>query len=200
MGKKATNAVPAPRNAPAPAPAATVNDTDWPSISQKDYLEVDVFEPDQILLIHNFLDPAECKAFCSFLEKLPLVVTPAAKRGEADRVNDRISIPSPSFAESLWTALGPHVGNIPSFQSHLSPPARASAFNSNIRLYRYSEGQYFGAHYDDSIRDPKAGMWSEWTLLVYLTGEEDGVEGGQDLFGRSGTDCILQTTYKKDNG
>lgn len=50
MGKKPTNAVPAPRNAPAPAPV--VKDTDWPPISQKDYLEVDVFEPDQILLIH----------------------------------------------------------------------------------------------------------------------------------------------------
>ena len=40
-------------------------------------------------------------------------------------------------------------------------------------------GQYFGQHYDDSIRNQKDKTWSEWTLLVYLTGEQNGVEGGQ---------------------
>jgi len=33
-------------------------------------------------------------------------------------------------------------------------------------------------HYDDSVRDPVTGAISEWTLLIYLTGAEDGVEGG----------------------
>lgn len=109
---------------------------------------------------------------------------------------DRISIQSPTFAAALWTALEPYVSSIPSFQTHLSPPAKPHSFNPNIRLYRYGEGegpttgcsrrsfglyvgQYFGAHYDDSTKDAKTKAWSEWTLLVYLTGVEDGVEGGE---------------------
>lgn len=34
-------------------------------------------------------------------------------------------------------------------------------------------------HYDDSVLDPLTGAKSEWTLLIYLTGIEDGVEGGE---------------------
>jgi hypothetical protein len=34
-------------------------------------------------------------------------------------------------------------------------------------------------HYDDSVRDPLTGSKSEWTLLIYLTGVEDRVEGGE---------------------
>jgi len=37
-------------------------------------------------------------------------------------------------------------------------------------------------HYDDSVRDPMTGAKSEWTLLIYLTGAEDGVEGGEVSF------------------
>lgn len=35
------------------------------------------------------------------------------------------------------------------------------------------------AHYDDSVRDAVTGHRSEWTLLVYLSGVEDGVAGGE---------------------
>ena len=34
-------------------------------------------------------------------------------------------------------------------------------------------------HYDDSIKDPLTGAKSEWTLLIYLSGVEDGVQGGE---------------------
>jgi len=37
-------------------------------------------------------------------------------------------------------------------------------------------------HYDDAVRDSLTGVKSEWTLLIYLTGVEDGVEGGETLF------------------
>ena len=55
----------------------------------------------------------------------------------------------------------------------------AHSLNSNIRVYKYVAGQYFGPHYDDSVRYTTTGAKSEWTLLIYLTGVEDGVEGGQ---------------------
>jgi len=46
-------------------------------------------------------------------------------------------------------------------------------------MYKYTPSQYFGPHYDDSVRDAETGAKSEWTVLVYLTGLEDGVEGGE---------------------
>jgi hypothetical protein len=112
-------------------------------------------------------------------------------------------------------------------------------------LYKYEKGQYFGAHYDDSVAgpplvieqstqlvqaaltdgvpteqaqadgsstdpkskhnakvpknkkkntNPKASQnllasglrttptWSEWTILIYLSGHEDGIVGGETVF------------------
>ncbi|KAF8321297.1 hypothetical protein DL93DRAFT_2130800 [Clavulina sp. PMI_390] len=157
----------------------------WPVVSRKDYVEAEVLEQDQIIVIADFLSPDECASFARFVAKQALTTTPPAKRGEADRVNDRISIQSENFAQSLYRALEPHVSHLASFQTHLSPAAQPVALNQNIRLYRYSDGQYFGPHYDDSISYTTASgenIWSEWTLLVYLTGVEDGVVGGETIF------------------
>ena len=55
----------------------------------------------------------------------------------------------------------------------------AHSLNSNIRLYKYTPSQHFNPHYDDSTRDAKTGAVSEWTLLIYLTGVEDSVQGGE---------------------
>lgn len=54
-------------------------------------------------------------------------------------------------------------------------------------MYKYTPSQYFGPHYDDSVRDPETEAKSEWTVLVYLTGIEDGVEGGEVTI--RGYDC-----------
>lgn len=56
------------------------------------------------------------------------------------------------------------------------------SLNPNIRIYAYSPGQLFKQHYDDEIIDPGSGLKSEWTLLIYLTGIEDGVQGGETAF------------------
>lgn len=46
-------------------------------------------------------------------------------------------------------------------------------------MYKYTPSQHFGPHYDDSVKDAATGAKSEWTLLIYLTGIEDGVKGGE---------------------
>jgi len=95
---------------------------------------------------------------------------------------DRISISSIPFAQRLFTVLSPHLPSFPYAASlkRLDVLARpAHSLNSNIRLYRYIVSQHFGKHYDDAVRDPETGADSEWTLLIYLTGIEDGVEGGE---------------------
>lgn len=93
---------------------------------------------------------------------------------------------SASFAEHLYSLLLPH---LPSFPYPL-PVGRSRsrddtknrlphACNSNIRIYKYTPSQHFGPHYDDSVKDAATGAISEWTLLIYVTGIEDGVKGGE---------------------
>jgi len=81
------------------------------------------------------------------------------------------------------------VPHLPSFPYPASAKGQRSdgprpphSLNSNIRVYKYTPDQYFGSHYDDSVRDPETGAKSEWTLLIYLTGVEDGVLGGETYF------------------
>lgn len=96
---------------------------------------------------------------------------------------DRFSVTSVPFAQQLHSVILPH---LPSFEYPASArgprsegPRPPHSLNSNIRVYKYTPDQYFGPHYDDSVRDPETGGKSEWTLLIYLTGVEDGVLGGE---------------------
>lgn len=102
---------------------------------------------------------------------------------------DRISIPSTTFASSLFTTLSPHLPDFPlpaslKRKSDTGTHRPAHSLNSNIRLYKYTPTQHFGPHYDESVTDFANGVSvrSEWTLLIYLTGIEDGVKGGETLF------------------
>lgn len=99
---------------------------------------------------------------------------------------DRFSISSVAFAQRLQDLLVPHLPSFPyptsAKRSNTNAPRFPHTFNSNIRLYKYTSTQHFGPHYDDSVRDPTTGAKSEWTLLIYLSGVEDGVEGGETNF------------------
>jgi len=166
---------------PKPIPKAVV----FPELSQKNHIRCDTFLEDQVLLLNNVFTPAECRTFVDLIESQPLELTPHKKRGEAVRVNYRVSISSPEFAGRLWTVLRPHLPSFPcpSSVTPLATGARmAHSLNSNIRLYKYTPSQHFNPHYDDSVRDAKTGAVSEWTLLIYLTGVEDNVRGGETIF------------------
>ncbi|KAH8117368.1 hypothetical protein DFH11DRAFT_1574601 [Phellopilus nigrolimitatus] len=167
----------------------------FPLISAKEGLVLKWAKPDQIVLIPNVLDDVECKLFVKFIEELPLELTPPPKKGEALRVNHRVSMHSPTFADTLFSVLLTHLPDFPYPPSKIVRKASnanpgttensarpAYSFNPNIRLYKYTEGQHFGCHYDDSVADSATGTHSEWTLLIYLSGKEDGVVGGETIF------------------
>ncbi|KIJ69221.1 hypothetical protein HYDPIDRAFT_80229 [Hydnomerulius pinastri MD-312] len=161
----------------------------FPDISPKDYLANRVLLEDQIILIDDFLSAEECKRFLKFIDELPLELTPPKKKGEAERVNYRFSVTSVAFAERLHSLMLPHLPSFPYALSVRRPavvdvdqPRLPHSCNSNIRMYKYTASQYFGPHYDDSVKDAATGARSEWTLLIYLSGVEDGVEGGETLF------------------
>ncbi|KAL4906132.1 hypothetical protein BDW74DRAFT_138943 [Aspergillus multicolor] len=158
--------------------------------------------PDQICLIRNVLPASLCKTYVCFLASLPLITTPGKpKKGDAVRVNDRFQIQDAAFAENLWrgTALRELVTNpSPIDEDEAGEETSAGGrsmkeiwggeplgLNANIRVYRYSPGQFFAQHYDDSNTlsfpspsSPPKPARTTWTLLIYLST----CTGGETVF------------------
>jgi hypothetical protein len=111
---------------------------------------------DQILTIPKLWTASLCKTYVNFLSTLPLTTTPGKpKKGEAVRVNDRFQVEDADFAAHLWsgTALKEIVENPVIDGRELSEAERdrlwggkVLGMNSNIRIYRYSKGQFFDQH------------------------------------------------------
>lgn len=137
-------------------------------------LSLEPLLPDQIYLIRNFLPGSLCKTYASFLASLPLTTTPGKpKKDEALRVNDRFQIDDARFAEMLWsqTSLKELVTerfeeveyDYDNEEGDSSPAQIAErarrlwggdplGLNANIRIYRYTAGQFFGQHCKSSIQ------------------------------------------------
>ncbi|KAF9053551.1 hypothetical protein BDZ89DRAFT_1056147 [Hymenopellis radicata] len=189
MAKKTGNKPQRQEKAPAPPKidqSAIKNILAKLQFNSKRDLECRVALDDQILVIDNFLSAKECHAVITAADAFPLEMTPAKRRGEADRFNYRFSIDAPEFAERLRALLLPHLPLLPPSRalkkSKDIAPRHPVALNPGIRFYKYATDHYFGPHYDDYVLDEQSGQMSEWTLLIYLTGQEDGVEGGQTIF------------------
>lgn len=111
---------------------------------------------DQVLTIPQLWTSALCKSYVGFLSTLPLATTPGKpKKGNAVRVNDRFQIEDSRFAEQLWssTALQDLVTNTSIDGVALDEDGKRELWggdvlglNSNIRIYRYSKGQFFDQH------------------------------------------------------
>ncbi len=50
-----------------------------------------------------------------------------------------------------------------------------------LHVCRYEPGQRFNRHYDDSV-DMGNGLRTAYTLLMYLSGQEHGMQGGETVF------------------
>lgn len=112
--------------------------------------------PEHILTIPHFWTASLSKTYVTFLSSLPLVTTPGKpKKGNAVRVNDRYQVDDPAFAERLWseTVLKDLVSN-PVIDGEALNEGETRALwggevlglNGNIRIYRYSKGQFFDQH------------------------------------------------------
>ncbi|KAL8775104.1 MAG: hypothetical protein Q9209_000583 [Squamulea sp. 1 TL-2023] len=150
----------------------------------------------QILVIRNFFTSSLCKNYVSFLSSLPLVTIPGQpKKGDAVRVNDRFEVNDPLFAEQLWITAGlqslvtrSDAGDGMSQQALRQLwGGEVCGLNPRIRIYRYSKGQFFAQHYDESNVlslpiSPPIPAKTTWTLLIYLTGLSTGCIGGETVF------------------
>jgi hypothetical protein len=143
--KKSTRpSIPPPVAKPAP---------NWPPFSplipEADLALEDVM-PGQIVTIPNFWTSTLCKSYVSFLSSLPLTTTPGRpKKGDAVRVNDRYQIDDPAFAERLWSETA--LKGIVEAQPKEIWGGDVIGLNPNIRIYRYSKGQFFDQHCEQAV-------------------------------------------------
>ncbi|KAL5409175.1 hypothetical protein PMIN03_006105 [Paraphaeosphaeria minitans] len=198
LPNKAAQKPPPPTPTPTLTPTPTPN---WPAFAPlipESHLALHETFPGQIVTLPNFFTAALCKAYVSFLSSLPLATTPGKpKRGDAVRVNDRFQIDDPAFAERLWsgTSLKSLVlGTTENDGLGMDDPQRRELWggdvvglNPNVRIYRYSKGQFFDQHYDDSNNvtlpgSPPVPARTTWTLLLYLTSPATGCLGGETVF------------------
>jgi len=146
-------------NTTTPQPQSQPQRPDWPPLhplpSPYD-LTLDSLTKNQIITIPHLFTSSLCAKYVSFLKSLPLVTTPGKpKRGDAVRVNDRFQITDAEFSRRLWeeTSLKPLVTEGEIDGEAVTAEDRTNLWggevlglNPNIRVYRYSEGQYFDCH------------------------------------------------------
>ncbi|KAL8936584.1 MAG: hypothetical protein Q9211_004110 [Gyalolechia sp. 1 TL-2023] len=156
-------------------------------------LRLETLLEDQIIVIRNFFTSSLCKNYVSFLGSLPLVTTPQQpKKGDAVRFNDRFQVDDAAFAEQVWRMAGLHDLLTTVDTEHQQDPTKlwggqVCGLNPRIRIYRYSKGQFFAQHYDESNvlslpTSPPTPAKTTWTLLIYLTGPSTGCVGGETVF------------------
>ena len=90
----------------------------------------------------------------------------------AFRKNGRLQIHSEKLAQILFDRIQMH---LPTFNDKIKP----IGLSDNFRLYKYTPGQAFGPHIDESVRT-NAGYATLYTLLMYLN--DDGLTGGETTF------------------
>jgi hypothetical protein len=151
-----------------PPPTTTTPTTpNWPALRPlvpSSDLYIESLLSDQIYTIRNFFTANLCKAYVSFLSSaaISLTTTPLKPKSkyEAVRVNDRYQIEDAGFAELLWrsTALRELVNERRGLDMDLDQEEEDSqasrrvwggtplGLNSNIRIYRYTPGQFFAQH------------------------------------------------------
>jgi predicted 2-oxoglutarate/Fe(II)-dependent dioxygenase YbiX len=152
----------------------------FPHISHKKTIQTKSAAADELRLITvpNVLTNNECRALIEFVEKNFAFETTKApqKRGYAYRDNDRILIDSESLANTLFTSCG--------IMDLFKCVEGVAGLNPQIRFYRYTVGQRFGAHIDESVT--VNGMKSRYTVLFYLSGggsdTSSDLKGGELIF------------------
>jgi hypothetical protein len=133
---------------PSVPPQAAKSTPNWPPFSPlipDADLAMEEVMPGQIVTIPNFWTSTLCKSYVSFLSSLPLTTTPGKpKKGDAVRVNDRYQIDDPAFAVRLWSETA--LKAIVEAQPKETWGGDVIGLNPNIRIYRYSKGQFFDQH------------------------------------------------------
>jgi hypothetical protein len=94
--------------------------------------------------------------------------------GEARRQHLRCAFDDAASVSALWGRLRDVCRDALPSIGGLVPVG----LNQNVRMYAYQPSDHFGAHYDQSVK-VHDGLRTEYTLLVYLSGD---MAGGETVF------------------
>ncbi|KAL5331514.1 hypothetical protein ACEPPN_001048 [Leptodophora sp. 'Broadleaf-Isolate-01'] len=188
-----------------PAPAPPPN---WPALKPlipASDLSLHTLLPSQIITISQFFTSTLCKTYVNFLKELPLTTTPGKpKKGDALRFNDRFQVFDEGFANRLWLETGLRElvcgsegegdegegegDGMTKEERRELWGGEVIGLNPSIRIYRYTKGQFFDCHYDESnvltlaTKPTPTPAKTTWTLLLYLTSPTTGCIGGETVF------------------
>jgi hypothetical protein len=147
-----------------------------------------------IYAVSDFLRKEECDAWID--AALPFIrCDQAGDKEYAERRQDRLSIDRPDVAQAIFERLKPVLQVT---KTDVIDGLAACACSSNIRLYRYNIGDSFGKHIDESNID-EVGRTTKLTVLIYLTGTGEGLQGGETKFYSNhyaSQECAVMTPLK----
>ncbi|KAG6479464.1 uncharacterized protein LOC122018509 [Zingiber officinale] len=167
----------------------------WPLIKPKKDLQINRLKGTNLFTIANFFSSIESKAYVEAAESFGFIHqgSQGPAKGEAFRDNDRMSVTDPLLAEIIWQSGLKRVFDDIKLQGKV-----AVGLNPNIRFYRYTVGQRFGRHIDESV-DLGGGQTTQYTLLIYLTGKSSNKDkslqslvGGETVFYDQGRGIVAE--------
>jgi hypothetical protein len=119
---------------------------------------------ERIFTVQPFLTWKECSYFIQYAEEIGFEECEQKQTREyAQRNNGRIQVVDGNLAERIFSRLFPV---LPAQVDGMKP----CGCSSNIRFYRYTVGQSFGKHVDESHYDEHLRGTTVYTLLIYLNG------------------------------
>ncbi|GJP40813.1 hypothetical protein CLOM_g487 [Closterium sp. NIES-68] len=153
----------------------------WPKLRRRRELTPRLIRGCDVFTVPGALSAEECEQFIGQAEAVGFQWQGSGgpAKGEAYRDNHRISVEDNDLAAHLWTRLAPVLHPLQAGNR------TAVRLNPNIRIYRYSPGQQFGAHIDESVAVAGGGR-TEYTLLAYLSGAPSTWEGEEEAEGVEG--------------
>eukprot|EP00929_Paragymnodinium_shiwhaense_P119224 TRINITY_DN91104_c0_g1_i1.p1 TRINITY_DN91104_c0_g1~~TRINITY_DN91104_c0_g1_i1.p1 ORF type:complete len:251 (+),score=56.37 TRINITY_DN91104_c0_g1_i1:125-877(+) len=170
----------------APEPGRKFGNFGAPAAKRKAGLVMEEEQKAKTLTVRGVLDAEECQAVIAAAEKagMELQTSRGPAFGEAVRHHSRVSFDDLDFADALWASgLDDLLANL-RVGGH-----RPTCLNENIRIYKYEPGDVFGQHIDGSNVTSRGR--TEYTLLVYLSGAAEGMQGGETAFyGAGGAELL----------
>ena len=170
-------------------PRETASAATLPFVSELSMKSAVLLQTPLIASIGGFLTPEECMAWIDYGEKRGFSELDAARTaGYALRRNGRIALDDADVAAAIFARVKAFVPREILIRTSSDGPLRVRqsvrpvGCAPNLRLYRYTVGQAFGKHVDDSVvreEFDEPGAATRFTLLVYLN---DGIDGGATVF------------------
>lgn len=129
---------------------------------------------DDVLVIHDFLSPAECEEYIRLTERVgyspaPITTESGPVMAPEIRNNDRVMVDDHARADALWQRLKPLVPDP-------LDGCPAVGLNERLRFYRYDPDDTFRPHVDGHFA--RNDERSKLTVLIYLSG---GCIGGETI-------------------